>query len=610
MKHSIPLLLVALLAGCAPQHEVPEVDLSPAGWPAEDLARYWELQVRTGTSGPLATGQAGIIAGTSSALAIHAGHEALRQGGSAADAVMTAALAQVTLHMGGATSFAGQIGMLYFDAETGQVHNMNGGYATLLEEDDPMSIPPYGTPSGRAVLVPGFMAGVEAASERFGKLPFAKLFEPAIYLAETGFAIPPRWARYLEQREHVVTRLPEGRALFTKENGELYEAGDHFTQPALAETLRRVVSEGATYMYEGEWGQKLVEAVREEGSKMTLADLEQYEVEWREPRHTTFRDYEIYGSAGLIEAFNLLELADFRSQGHFTESAESLYWLAKILRVSDVLGPQLVGGSTPAEVVRRFFPELNPDMSARVSKDAAAQLWAAMHDPRWGELEAVAHEIHLESAEVIANLIRDFRLRPRTPARPNHTAGVVAVDAEGNMAAIVHSVTSAVWGELGVFVDGVSVVDPGAFAQDAIAKVGPGNHLGSRDGVSGCPVLVVRDGRPVLGCGSVGAGYYDATVQAVLSVLEFGMDPRTAAEQPQFRKNWPPNVPLRQPIGEGQFTRAILEAVRDMGIDLEIVTELAQASPGGSWVAVVGNPETGKLWGGLTKGGNGWAEGH
>ncbi len=88
------------------------------------------------------------------------------------------------------------------------------------------------------------------------------------------------------------------------------------------------------------------------------------------------------------------------------------------------------------------------------------------------------------------------------------------------------------------------------------------------------------------------------------------MDPRTAAEQPQLRKNWPPNVPLRQPVGDRQFSRELLEAVRDMGIEMEIVTELSQASQGGSWVAVVRDPDTGQLWGGLTRGGNGWAEGH
>ncbi|MFC2165977.1 gamma-glutamyltransferase, partial [Acidobacteriota bacterium] len=601
--------MVMLISTCS-KESTPSVDLSPANWSTEEIQRYFELGRVFGKSRPQGTGHSGMVANTSSPFAVHAGLKALQQGGSAVDAVMTTALTQVMMHMGGATSYAGQMSLTYFEAATGKVHVMDAGYATLLEEDDPLTIPPYGTPSGRAVLVPGFMAGVEAAHKRFGKLPFEQLFAPAIYLAEEGFDIPPHMATMLKQREHVVTRLPEGRAIFTKENGDLYSVGDRMYQLEAAKTLKRVAAEGAGYMYGGEWGQKLVNAVRKEGGKMTLDDLQRYKALWPTVMHSSFREYEIYAPARVLETFNLLELADLRTRGRTSESAESLYWFIKISRVADILGPQFVGATLSPEIVERILPGLDMSLDARVTKKSASMIWEAMQGSVWKELELEADKIRMEDAESIKNLIKDFSIRSKKDEEsksPNHTAGIVAVDKEGNMAVVVHSVTSAVWGETGIFVDGISVVDPGAFAQKHIKQIGPGKHWQSS---GGGPPMVLKDGKPVLGCGSTGASYLDMMVQGMHNALEFGLDPKTAAEQPMFRKNWPPGVPLRQPVGEGEFTREILEAVRSMGIELEIVEDKANASHGGSWVVIIVDPESGELKGAVTPTNSGIAEGY
>jgi gamma-glutamyltranspeptidase/glutathione hydrolase len=212
------------------------------------------------------------------------------------------------------------------------------------------------------------------------------------------------------------------------------------------------------------------------------------------------------------------------------------------------------------------------------------------------ERDAVAAQI--EGAAAIRNLIKDFTVR--RPGRPEHTAGVVAIDAEGNVAAVTHSVTSSVWGELGIFVDGISITDPGGFAQRQIARIGPGTKLDAAEVEAGCPMIVLRDGKPVLGCGSVGASYYEVSLQGMVNVLDFGMDAPTAAMQPQFRRAWPPGEPLRQPLGDGEFTRTLLEAVRALGIDLEVVEDRGLASSAGSWVGVTIDPVSGELRGGLT----------
>src|SRR5437016_5335510 len=101
------------------------------------------------------------VVGTWGAPAVDAAQRALSEGGSAADAALVAALAQIVLCAGCWTSFAGIMAMMYYEARSGRVWSMNGGYNAVREEDDPRSIPGPGTPSGRTALVPGFMAGVQ-----------------------------------------------------------------------------------------------------------------------------------------------------------------------------------------------------------------------------------------------------------------------------------------------------------------------------------------------------------------------------------------------------------------------------------------------------------------
>ncbi len=194
----LAVVLIVAVSACTAQKG--RVNLSPANWAEGELEKYAELgQFRPG-SNYLVTGSAGMVTATMGAPAVRAGLEALKQGGSAADAAMVTALAQVALTPGDFITYAGILTMVYYDAATGEVYSMNAAYNAPRDEKDPLSIPAQGsgTPSGRATLVPGFMAGVEAAHKRFGKLPFETLFEPAIYFAQEGFRLDPFRAGLIE----------------------------------------------------------------------------------------------------------------------------------------------------------------------------------------------------------------------------------------------------------------------------------------------------------------------------------------------------------------------------------------------------------------------------
>src|SRR5579863_1111466 len=139
-----------------------------------------------------------MVSGTSNPFAVHAGLEALKNGGTAADAALTTALTQIALFAGATISYAGIMTAVYFDASSGKVHTLNAAYNTLKNERWAFTIPGMGKHSGRTALVPGFMAGVQALHHRFGKLPFATLFEPAIRIAEDGFCLSPIIGKWID----------------------------------------------------------------------------------------------------------------------------------------------------------------------------------------------------------------------------------------------------------------------------------------------------------------------------------------------------------------------------------------------------------------------------
>ena len=209
---------------------------SPARWGEAELMRFAELTTTLGQVKPTASGNKGMVVGTTRASAIRAGVETLRQGGSAMDAACTTALTQIVLGAGSTTSYAGILFMIYHDSEASKTFALDAGYNAPLAENDPLSIPSRPTPSGRTALVPGFMAGLEAAHQRFGRVPFGAMFEPAIYFAEEGFEVDRQLAWDIDRRSSVLSRLPETRAVFSREDGEHYQVGDRFRQLELSKT--------------------------------------------------------------------------------------------------------------------------------------------------------------------------------------------------------------------------------------------------------------------------------------------------------------------------------------------------------------------------------------
>ena len=530
----------------------------------------------------------GMVTGTTGAQAIEGGVDILKAGGSAADAAMSTALTQICMAAGSWVSYAGLMTMVYYDAETREVHNMNAAYNTVENETDPSSIPGIdfskgfagfnAEPDGRTVLVPGFMKGVEAANERFGKLPFAELFTSAIECAEEGFEYQDGNVGQYTFREDVLSRLPETNAIFTKADGSPYQTGETFKQPALAETLRKIAEQGTDYMYKGPWAEKLVELVGDIGGKLTVQDMANYEVLWSRPARGTYHGFDLYmhgspaeGGIGLIEAMNLAELAGLSDLGHYGESAEAMFWLTQISRPGLTFA---VGGQEAADAVAAIIgTDLNHE--TRVDKETSASLWSAIQD---GSFPGAV--VPPEGAVA-------------------HSDAVVAIDRWGNIAAIVHSINTVSWGTTGIFVDGISIPDSGIFQQGMMAQIEPGSRLPDPTN----PGLVLKDDEPFMGFSSIGSGLHQRTIGGLVSVLDFGLTPKEAVDKPalgSFSLGAAVEGDVAraaQGVGVGDFSPELIAAVEAMGQPIE-----ENDATRGYWIAIMIDPGTGEFHGSSIRG--------
>lgn len=264
-------------------------------------------------------GRGGIVA-ASQPLAVAAGLEVLRQGGTAADAaVATAAALNVTEPT--STGIGGDCFALYYDAGTRQVSALNGsgrmGAALTLERLEGegfatgpgAELPPY---HAYCVTVPGACAGWCDLVARHGRLPMANVLAPAIRLAEEGFPVAPITAYHWQNgAERQLSRAPGGLELTI--DGRAPRPGEIFRNPGLARTFKAVAEGGADAFYRGPIAAAIARAVQQAGGCLSEEDLAAHHSTWEEPISTVYRGIRVWecppngqGLTALL-ALNILE---------------------------------------------------------------------------------------------------------------------------------------------------------------------------------------------------------------------------------------------------------------------------------------------------------------
>lgn len=428
---------------------------------------------------------------TSHPVVTNAAVEILRNGGNAADAALGASVVQAVVepHM---TTICGVMSMLYYDAATGKTTYLNG---SMSRPENLTSFTPEDLTTAKSVAVPGFWAAFEAGLKRHGTKSKTELVGPAIDLARHGFEVHPFLYGMAFEQIDTLGRYREGQEMFFP-NGSLIEVGDVLKQPALAETLENLVADGADYFYRGKFAKKLVHTVQRAGGVLTLDDLDRYEVRWMEPARGTYRGYDVIGSpppdtGGMhfIEILNLLELVPLAEWGPPTDSPDSLYWMTRFC--GEVF-------SEGAKVRDPAFSDVPLDLI--VSKEYARQRFEFMKMTAPQQAPKAAYP------------------------GSNH---VTVVDADGNIASILHSVMSLPWSN-GLFVDGVQVW---AGAAHFLRHLPP---AGARGTCYFAPTIIFKDGKPVLTAGSPAVGLLPNIVQNTVNILDFGMDIEESVHRPRF----------------------------------------------------------------------------
>ena len=533
-----PRRLVALAVALLMAAPVPVAAQAPTGAPSPDTA---PRQAMVAAANPLA---------------VEAGLQVLRQGGSALDAAV-AVQAMLGLVEPQSSGIGGGAFIMHFDAATGEVSAYNGREAAPAGATQDMFLDAAGRPlprgeamlSGRATGAPGAMAAFALAHETHGRLPWSKLFDTAIATAEGGFEVTQRLAEHIHGT-FPQAAAPDVRAYFSRPDGAPMQVGDRIVNLAYAAVLRGMAAEGADVLQHGPIAEAIVARTGAGPlpGAMTLEDLAAYRAHRVEPVCGPYRVYILCvppppsSGAALLEVMGLLDRTDIADRG----PADPIAWV------------QFVEASRLMYADRdRYFGD--PDF---VSVPVAGLLDPAYLDARAaliGRRASAAAPAHGEPRGVVVP-------GPDATAEPGGTTHFVVVDFDGDVASVTSTIES--YFGSGRMVEGFFLNNQmtdfsfrpadrdGAPAANAVAG-------GKRPRSSMAPVIVLdREGRLVAALGSPGGNAILAyNAKALLGLLGWDL--------PLVEAFGLPNVVARGEAinGEaGKFPAAMRRALEDRGV--------------------------------------------
>jgi gamma-glutamyltranspeptidase/glutathione hydrolase len=491
-------------------------------------------------------------------LAVQAGLEVLRRGGSAVDAAI-AVQAMLSLVEPQSSGVGGGAFMTYYDAPAKRVTIYDGREVAPAQATPDMFVGPDGKPlpfatavlSGRATGVPGAVKMLAMAHGEHGRLPWSGLFGDAQRTAQQGFTVSPRLERMIHG-DAPENAAPDVKSYFSKPDGTLLDAGDTLRNPAYAEFLGRLASQGPDALYKGSTAAKIVARTRAGplGGSMTMVDLASYAPTKREPLCRHYRVYQVCvppppsSGVALLQLFGLLEHTDIAKRG--PNDPQAWYLFAEASRIMYADRDRYVGD--PAFVEVPLAGLLAPAYIAE-----RARLIGPVAGP-----PPVAG---MPSGATVA--ARD------TTLEPTGTSHFIVGDAQGNVVSMTTTVES-IFGS-GRMVDGFflnnQMTDFAFLPRDAEGRpaanaVAPGKRPRS----SMTPlVMLAPDGRFAGAFGSAGGNAILAYVaKTMVAAIDWNLPTQEAVAAP--------NLVARGSYFNGEVTKfspEILAALRAKGIDLK-----------------------------------------
>ena len=504
---------------------------------------------------------------SSSAIASQAGCDVLRRGGNAVDAAVAVGFALAVTHP--AAGNLGGGGFMLIRLADGRCEALDyretaPGAATrdLYLDAAGQVIPGASTRGPRSAGVPGTVAGLAIARERWGTRPLAELLAPAIQLARRGF--PVSYDFYCSVAEEdsgqALTdfqRFPTSARVFLR-RGRALLPGDTLRQPDLARTLERIARGGPAEFYRGTTARQIVAAMRRDGGLLTLADLAGYRPRVREPLTGEYRGCRIYtmpppssGGIVLLGLLHAIEPDSVRAMGH-----NSVAFIHRF-----------------AELCDRYFADRawcmgDPDfvampVAALASREYAARVRAEMDTLRHRPARTVAHG-------------DSVWLWARARAEPRETTHFSVVDRWGNAVSNTYTLNDGFGSRYVVEGAGFLLHDE---MDDFSVKPGVPNLYGLVGGSANAiapgkrmlssmtPTIVTRGGRLFLVLGSPGGSRIITSVcQTIINVVDHGMNIQDAVAAARVHAQWLPDQLSLEPLG---FPREVERALEARGHDLD-----------------------------------------
>jgi gamma-glutamyltranspeptidase/glutathione hydrolase len=383
------------------------------------------------------------------------------------------------------------------------------------------------------VTVPGQVAGWKALSKRFGKLPFAQLFGPAIEYAEHGFMVSPQIARQWAAQVPVLIDQPGFRDAFTRD-GRAPRAGERWSFPEQAATLRAIAESDGESFYRGALAGRIADFAGQTGGAITAADLAAHQAQWVTPIQQDFRGYTLHeippngqGLAALI-GLGILERFDLEAMG--CDSADFYH----------------VG----IEAMKLAFADLH----RHVADPASMQLAAAdLLDPAY-----------LAERAGLVDMARAAAPAAGMP-KSGGTVYLASADAAGTMVSFIQSNYRGF---------GSGVVVPGT----GISLHNRGEGFNLTPGHANCvapnkqpmhtiiPGFVTRGGEPVMALGVMGGSMQaQGHLQMMARLAVFGQNPQAMSDAPRFRVEPGPLVHV-----EAHMPAEVVDALRARGHQVEV----------------------------------------
>ena len=505
-------------------------------------------------------------------IAADVGAQVLADGGNAVDAAVAVGFSlAVTLPRAG--NIGGGGFMLVYDSKSGETTVVDyremaprAAHRDMFLDADGDADPELSRRSHRAAGVPGTVAGLYLAHQKFGRLPWNRLVQPAVDLARGGIAITHFQQIELTRRRDRMCQDEATCGYFYKPGGVPYSMGELWVQSDLADSLQLIADQGADAFYRGEIAEKIVAEMEAGGGLIDKESLAAYKPVLRKPMRGEYRGYEIVtmpppssGGLHIIQMLNILEHFPIASLGW--GGADGIHLLAEVMRLAyadrskHLADPDFYPVPVEWLTSEEYGVELaaSIDMTqARPSSDVAPGVAPAYESPETTHFSIIDRDGNVVSNTYTLNLSYGSK---------------ISVSGAGFL----------LNNEMDDFVSKPGVPNAYGLLGDAANSV----EASKRPLSSMSPTIVFANGEPWFAVGGMGGSrIISGVLQTIVNVIDHGMNIADASGQPRMHHQWYPDVLLLEPGFSPDTTRLLKERGHDVRLNRTGTVQIAAYKDG------------------------------